>query len=115
MDDVLVFGKDQKEHDKRLQAGLERMKEARARRHYGTISIEHPVQFLLFYSKNCGTTYSLPFSYKISIPAESILVKSIELEVGAQTDKTAHVYSYKLPERLTTSISLYEKCTFTWN
>jgi len=30
MDDVLVFGKDQKEYDKRLQAALERIKEARA-------------------------------------------------------------------------------------
>jgi len=30
MDDVLVFGKDQKEHDECLQAALERIKEARA-------------------------------------------------------------------------------------
>ena len=44
------------------------------------------------------------FSYKISIPAESVTVKPIELEVGAQTDKTVHVYNYKLPERLTTNL-----------
>ena len=30
MDDVHVFGKDQNEHDERLQAALERIKEARA-------------------------------------------------------------------------------------
>ena len=30
MDDVLVPGKDQKEHDEHLQAALERIKEARA-------------------------------------------------------------------------------------
>ena len=30
MDDVLVFGKDQKKHDGRSQAALERIKEARA-------------------------------------------------------------------------------------
>ena len=51
---------------------------------------------------NYGTAYSLSFSYKISIPAESVIVKPIELEVGAQTDMTVHVYSYKLAERLTT-------------
>ena len=59
---------------------------------------------MLLYSKNYGTTYSLSFSYKISIPAESVIVKPIELEVGAQTDKTVHVYNYKLPERLTTNL-----------
>ena len=47
--------------------------------------------------------YSLSFSYKISIPAESVIVKSIELEVGAQTDKTVHAYSYKRSEVLTTN------------
>ena len=30
MDDVHVFGKDQNEHDERVQAALERIKEARA-------------------------------------------------------------------------------------
>ena len=30
MDDVLVFGKDQKKHDEHLQAALKRIKEARA-------------------------------------------------------------------------------------
>jgi len=48
---------------------------------FNTINIEHPVQILLLYSKNYGTIYSLSFSYKISIPAESVIVKPIELEV----------------------------------